>query len=150
MAKDQTSGGSTSSISMKHLRLGWLLLVVFTVAGLILEALHGFKVAWYLDVGNETRHTMLRLGHAHGTFLGLLNVAFAVTIHRAPLLSLPWSRASQLVSVSSVLLPSGFILGGLFPYDGDPGLGILLTPIGALCLIAGAIQTVKNLKGAED
>ena len=54
---------------MKHLRLGWLLLVVFTVAGLILEALHGFKVAWYLDVGNETRHTMLRLGHAHGTFL---------------------------------------------------------------------------------
>ena len=89
MAKDQTTEPSASSISMKHLRLGWLVLTVFALAGLILEALHGFKVAWYLDVGNETRHTMLRLGHAHGTFLGLLNVAFAVTIDREPLMALP-------------------------------------------------------------
>ena len=93
---------------------------------------------------------MLRLGHAHGTFLGLINMAFAITIDRESLAALPWGRASQLVAVASILLPAGFILGGLFPYDGDPGLGILLTPIGAVCLIAGAVKTVANLRVVKD
>jgi len=31
-----------------------------------------------------------------------------------------------------VLLPVGFLLGGVWHYSDDPGLGILLAPIGAM------------------
>ena len=38
--------------------------------------------------------------------------------------------------VESVLLPGGFLLGGLVIHGGDPGIGIYLTPIGAALLLA--------------
>ena len=34
-----------------------------------------------------------------------------------------------------MLLPTGFFLGGIFIYGGDPGLGVLLVPIGGLLLV---------------
>ena len=41
---------------------------------------------------------------------------------------------SPLLIAASVLLPGGFFLGGCFIYESDPGLGIWLVPVGALCL----------------
>ena len=41
---------------------------------------------------------------------------------------------SPLLISASVLLPGGFFLGGCFIYAGDPGLGVWLVPVGALCL----------------
>jgi hypothetical protein len=35
-----------------------------------------------------------------------------------------------------VLLPGGFFLGGIVVYGGDPGLGVLLVPIGAALFLA--------------
>ena len=58
----------------RHVRFGWWTLLVYAALGLALEALHGFKVAAYLDVDNDTRRLMWRLAHTHGTLLGALNV----------------------------------------------------------------------------
>ena len=65
--------------SNRHLRFGWWLLLVSLSLGLVLEALHGFKLGWYLDVTNETRQLMLTLAHAHGTLLALVNIAAGLT-----------------------------------------------------------------------
>ena len=39
----------------RHLRLGWWCLLLFLTLGLLLDALHGFKLGYYLDVSNATR-----------------------------------------------------------------------------------------------
>lgn len=60
-----------------HLRVGWWSLLVFLTLGLALEALHGFKLGWRLDVSNQTRPLTWTLAHAHGTLLATVNIAFA-------------------------------------------------------------------------
>jgi hypothetical protein len=42
-------------------------------------------------------------------------------------------------------MPGGFFLGGLVFYGGDPGLGILLLPVGALLLLLAVSQTALSL-----
>jgi hypothetical protein len=120
----------------RHLRLGWLSLGVFAAFGLVLETLHGFKLAAYVDVSHETRRLMWTLAHAHGVLLGIVHVVFALCLRLVPGLA---SKHLGLVSLSlvsaTVLLPGGFFLGGLMFYGGDPGLGILLVPVGAALLI---------------
>ena len=37
-------------LSRLHLRVGWWALLLFLSAGIALEALHGFKAGFYLDV----------------------------------------------------------------------------------------------------
>ncbi len=118
------------------------MLVIFVTMGLLLEALHGFKIGWYLDVGNEARRLMLRLGHAHGTLLGLLNIAFAVSIPHLQTWRVERAMfASGTLKIASVLIPGGFIAGGFFIYDGDPGLGIFLLPFGAVALWLAVTST---------
>jgi hypothetical protein len=43
--------------------------------------------------------------------------------------------------VANIVLPGGFFLGGVTIYGGDPGLGILLVPVGAFFLLAGVLLT---------
>ena len=122
----------------RHLRFGWWSLLVFLTLGFALELLHGFKVRMYLDVSNETRRLMWTLAHAHGGLLGLVHIVFGLSLRVMPELGtrhLPAISASLLGA--SVFLPGGFFLGGVTVYDGDPGLGILLVPVGAALLIAG-------------
>ena len=47
-----------SGLRNLHLRVGWWSLLVFLTVGIVLETLHGFKVGFYLDVGNDTRRMM--------------------------------------------------------------------------------------------
>jgi hypothetical protein len=128
-----------------HARIGWWCVAVFALLGLVLEGLHGFKSGEYLDVGNETRRHMLTLCHAHGTLLGILNVAFAWSVGRvaAGVGRLTW--ASRCLVAATFGLPVGFGLGGMFAYGADPGLGILLVPPAAVCLIAAAAMTAKAI-----
>jgi len=119
----------------RHLRFGWWSLLVFLTLGIVLEALHGFKIGAYLNVSNSTRRLLWTLAHAHGTALALVHIAFGVTTSYLT----GWAgRARAFASVSliaaSVFLPGGFFLGGLVIYAGDPGMGILLVPLGALFL----------------
>jgi hypothetical protein len=123
-------------LARTHARFGWVALAVFLSLGLVLEALHGFKVAWYLDVGAENRRLLLTLGHAHGTLLGLVNLALAATSGHLSSGS-PARVASWGIRAATVLLPAGFLLGGLWLHGTDPGLGILLVPVGGLALLVG-------------
>ena len=109
---------------------------VFATLGLGLESLHGFKVRAYLDVSNETRRLMWTLAHAHGALLGVVNVLFGLTLRAAPSMAeSQQSFVSKLLVGATLLLPLGFFLGGVSFYAGDPGLGILLLPIGAMLLL---------------
>ena len=120
-----------------HVRCGWLQVLVFMLLGIVLEAMHGFKVGWYLNAGEETRRMLLTLAHAHGVLLGLMNIAFGLTIESLDPARHAVSRlASPLLLAGCVLLPFGFLLGGLVTFGGDPGFGIFLVAPGAVCLVA--------------
>ena len=134
--------------SNRHLRFGWWLLLVSLSLGLVLEALHGFKLRWYLDVTNETRQSMFTLAHAHGALLALVNIAAGLTARNVTGFTLRRSPSLALLG-GSVLLPLGFFLGGLVIYDGDPGLTVLLVPIGGVLLFYGIIRIALDLSRRE-
>jgi len=120
----------------RHLRVGWWALFGFTLLGLLLDTLHGFKIPWYLSVATETRRLMWTLAHAHGTLLGLVNLALAATSRRMESRSPRFEAlASSALVASTILIPAGFVLGGIFLHGGDPGMGSLLVPAGAVLLL---------------
>ena len=151
----------------RHLRIGWWTLLLFLCLGIVLEGMHGFKVAWYLNVGTETRRLMWRLAHAHGAFLGLVHVAFAATLFlwaglatgsgrggkkqsqrqiKLPDEPTAWCQfASRLLTGASIALPGGFLLGGVVIRGGDPGLGVLLLPIGAAMLLVAVLCVARGV-----
>ncbi|MBK7948461.1 MAG: hypothetical protein IPK00_06880 [Deltaproteobacteria bacterium] len=124
----------------KHLAFGWWLVVASIALGTALEALHALKLGVYLDVANETRRLLWTLAHAHGALLGLVHVAFATSLPKLAALS-PGGRtlASRALGAGSLLLPAGFFLGGVFVYEGDPGLGVLLAPVGAALVLVAVV-----------
>jgi hypothetical protein len=129
----------------RHLRFGWSALLVFSLLGASLEALHAFKLGFYLDVGSETRRLLWRLAHAHGIGLGLVNLAFAFTLpHTCEDAAL--ERPSVCLIGASVLLPLGFLLGGAFASAGDPGLPVLLVPLAVPLLVAALYSTGRAVR----
>jgi len=146
MSKSSTrERASTQPSVRRHLRFGWWSLLAFLSLGIALEAMHGFKVGFYLDLANETRRHMWTLAHAHGTLLALVHLAFAVALvhvsHREQVERL----CSPALMAASLLIPGGFFLGGAVVYAGDPGLGILLVPVGAVFLLVSVFGVARNL-----
>jgi len=137
--------------SRRHLRFGWWSLLLFTLLGLGLEGLHGFKVAAYLDASNETRRLMWTLAHAHGTLLGLVHVLFGLTVRVAPEMAISSrSSISRSLIAASVLLPGGFFFGGVTFYGGDPGLSVLLVPVGAVLLMIALFVLGRTVLSGEN
>ena len=130
--------------SDRNLRFGWWSLLLFLSLGGGLEALHGFKIGWYVDVGNDMRRLMFTLAHAHGTAMALVNIAAGLTARHFSEFDL---RSSVSVSLiwAGILFPLGFILGGVVVYGGDPGLGIWLVPIAAILLFYGVISIALSV-----
>ena len=128
------------ALGSRQARFGWIVVAVFVLLGLFLEGLNGFKIGWYVDVVAETRRHMWTLAHAHGTLVGLVNVVYGVALYsgaapaggRAPL-------CARLFSIAAFLLPAGFFLGGVYVHGGDPGVAIVLVPVGALALLVGVV-----------
>ena len=130
----------------RHQLVGWWSLLVFLTLGAVLEMMHGFKVGWYLDVSNETRRLVWRLAHAHGALIGLLHIGFASSAHYLEAGGRRWFRfASPCLIAGGVLLPAGFLLGGFFVHGGDPGLGILLVPVGAALLFVAMLLSACSV-----
>ena len=128
----------------RHLRVGWWSFFLFASFGLFLESLQGFKIRAYLDVSNETRRLMWTLAHAHGALLGLVNVLVALSIRIMPEVGLAHRRlTSSALLAATVLIPGGFFLGGVVFYGGDPGLGVLILPIGAVALLFAALLLAR-------
>lgn len=130
-----------------HLQFGWWSLLIFLSLGIVLESMHGFKIGFYLDVPNETRRMLWTLAHAHGGLLGLIHLGHALTHHLRPG---KWVvQSSPMLSAASVLLPGGFFLGGFGIHGGDPGLGIILVPVGALCLLLAVARVALGTRTAS-
>jgi hypothetical protein len=135
---DAAASEEARALAGRTLRSGWRTLLVFVLLGFALEALHGFKVGWYLDLDNETRRMLWRLAHAHGALLSVLTIAYALGVAAFP--GTPPARVrlvAKLLLTATIALPGGFFLGGLVVHGGDPGLGIVLAPLGAVALVAG-------------
>ena len=131
------SNSNQAAISKRHLVMGWWCLAIFMSLGIVLECLHALEVMQYLT--NETRQMMWRLAHAHGTLLGLLNIAFAVSVDRFDLQT--QKIESRLLIVGTVLLPGGFFAGGVTTYASDPGPGVWIVPLGAVAALAAVVIT---------
>ncbi len=138
-------------LARRHHCIGWTCLLLFLSLGAFLEALHGFKVGFYLDPAQKLRRELWTLAHAHGTLLALIQIGFAAGLGQFG----RWTPgrlklASFFLLDATLLIPLGFFLGGLFPSEVDPWLGVLLVPPGALLLfIAVALIIVAGLKTPE-
>ncbi len=130
-------------IVSRHLRAGYAGLAVYLLLGIFLEALHAFKAGFYLDVGNETRRLLFRLAHTHGTLLAIINIVYGLTVRAAA--KAESVLASSCLLVALLLLPGGFFLGGMWIHGGDPGLGVMLVPPGALALLIGIVIVARRL-----
>ncbi|MBS2019042.1 MAG: hypothetical protein JST00_39610 [Deltaproteobacteria bacterium] len=133
----------TTRLVSRHLRAGWWGLLVFLLLGAVLEGLHAVKQPEVLDAGRETTRLLLRLAHAHGTLLSVINVLFALTTRARP--SVASGGVSAALLASTVLLPLGFLLGGVTARGGDPGLPVILVPAGAIALAAGVGLVARRL-----
>jgi hypothetical protein len=123
------------------LRTGYWLLAVSIPLGVTLEALHGFKVRVFVE--SEMRRELFRLAHAHGTLLGILCLVFAALAEQ----NVPEANRAGVarpLSWGAVLMPLGFFLGGVLNSEGDPSLGIVLTPAGAVLLVVALVRAARG------
>ena len=67
---------------------------------------------------------MWRLAHAHCALLGVVNILYALTYHHKPLELTQGKAVSTALIMATILLPGGFLLGGIMPMDGDPGIAM--------------------------
>lgn len=139
--------GREEGLGLLHRRFGWTALLAWMTVGLVLEMFHGFKLGSYLL--DEVRREMWTLAHFHGALLAVVNLAYVRWAEAPNLGDATRRRASRALIAGSVLMPLGFLLGGFFHYEGDPGLGIFLAPIGALALLyTVAVQTRAAWSGS--
>jgi hypothetical protein len=140
------STAEANALASRLTRFGLWSLVAYTIIGVGLEGLHAFKLQVYLSASNETRRLMWTLGHAHGTLLGLIDLAIAGLLRSHALSSRHGSAVWWLLVGATITLPLGFFLGGIDFYSGDPGVGAALVPIGALALIGGLVVAAADLR----
>ena len=123
----------------RHLRLSIALVAVFTATGLWLEAMYGLRSEGWMQ--DELRREFVRLGHAHGGLLGILNIAVAWALGALSTPE-PWAQRIRLAMlVGAAMVPVGFIGGGLWHGPTDPGPLVLLAPAGAMLLVASLVAT---------
>ncbi|HYV48399.1 MAG TPA: hypothetical protein VFA20_26245 [Myxococcaceae bacterium] len=129
-AQGQAATAATAPAAEVHVRAGWTLLALGLAFGVTLEALEAFRVSWV--VADAWRNRLWSLAHFHADAMGLLNLVYR-----------PYARGaaeSRALAAGSALIPVGFVLGGLAHSEGDPGLGILLVPVGATLVISVAVR----------
>lgn len=130
--KPQTATQANQLVYL-HRVYGWSALFISLTFGFALEGLLGFKtVSLLLD---PIRREFWSLAHFHGALLALLNLVYVHWAEHETLNPAQRRLASRTLIIGSLLLPLGFFLGGLIHYEGDPGVGIFLVPIGAILIL---------------
>ncbi len=120
-----------------HLRASLWSLAGFLAMGMWLEAMLGLRVSSVVD--DALRREFLRLGHAHGGLLALVNVGLGWALER---LGTPsgWAARVRVAAWSGALIVGlGFVGGGVWHGPTDPGPLVLLVPAGALMLVASLV-----------
>lgn len=132
--------------SLRHLKIGWWMLVTFVSLGMLLEVMHGFKVDLYLSVERSGTRTVWTLAHAVGAILGLVHIAYA-----ASLFMLPDGKASGVpltsgcLNCASILLPAALITAGLVPSENTVPLGYLLAVPGLFFLLLSLLMMARRM-----
>jgi hypothetical protein len=114
--------------------MGWTSLLVWLAFGLVLEGLLGYKVVSYLERDSLVRE-LWKLAHFHGAVLAVVNLVYGQSLDPSAAVVPLGRAASRAMVAGGVLLPLGFLLGGLWHFEGDPGIGIVLVPVGALLVL---------------
>jgi hypothetical protein len=137
-----TKPAAFASPADRLLRQGWASIAVWMSVGLLLEGLIGYKIPAYLS--DPQRRELFRLGHTHGTLLGILLVVAALVLQRGA--EIP-KAARAALRIGAVLMPAGFFVAGIWHTESDPGLAIWLVPPGALLIIYAAVAfTLAHFK----
>jgi hypothetical protein len=111
----------------------WLSIAIWMSFGLLLESLIGFRVPAYLN--DPIRRELFRLAHTHGALLNIVLLLAAICIERGMVTG---SKAAVwALRTGAVLMPVGFLLGGIWHFEGEPGLGVWLVPLGGILVIFG-------------
>lgn len=138
-----------AELAARHLKTGWLGLAVFLSVGLLLEALHGFKVGIYTQPMHHWRRELWTLAHAHGALISVVNIAFALALSTGHLVRGPVRVMASLFNIALILMPLGFWLGGLGHSETDPGVGVLMVPVGGVALVAAVLLVGLNLRSHD-
>lgn len=121
----------------------WFGLLFWMSMGLLFEGLIGFRTPAYLQ--DPLRRELFRLAHAHGTILCILLLVANLYLVRG--LIAPPKAAVISLQIGTILMPFGFLLGGLWHYESDPNFLIILSPLGGLLIIFGvAAAAFSSLK----
>lgn len=123
------------------IRQGWISLALWIAFGILIEGFSAFRSPAYLD--DAVRREMFRLAHAHGTLLNLVLLGAAICNHLNLIRLGPMTSLGLRSAV--LLLPAGFLFGGLWHFKDEPGLAIVLVPVGAVLLLATAIYISLTL-----
>ena len=117
-------------------RQGWISLALWIAVGILIEGLIGFRTPALLD--DPVRRELFRLAHAHGTVLNLVLIVAAICA-RLELIAIG-RGASICLRLAALFLPLGFLLSGIWHFKADPGIAIVLVPIGAVLLLGTAVH----------
>jgi hypothetical protein len=114
----------------------WLSIAVWMSFGLLLESLIGYRVPAYLN--DDLRRELFRLAHTHGALLNIVLLGAALCLDRG--LVSASKAALWALRLGAVLMPAGFLLGGIWHTEGEPGIGVGLAPLGGLLVIFGVVN----------
>ncbi|ODU09821.1 MAG: hypothetical protein ABS84_06965 [Rubrivivax sp. SCN 71-131] len=118
---------------------GFLFIALFMAVGFVLGYMHDLAPAreqWIAQYATGT-HFELRLGHAHGALLGLINVAVGLTLLKLPVPA-PRARWISWLALAGLLMPVGIVLHLL------AGVPPLLVLVGGTAIIVATLWLARE------
>jgi hypothetical protein len=116
-------------------RYGFGLLFVSACLGFALELAHALKLSPYLDV--PLRRELLIWAHAHGVGLALVLLAYGAS-GAASVTNVKW------LALGALGMVSGFALASVDLHESDPGIAIVLVPVGALLVLRALFVAART------
>lgn len=143
--KEPSNLNQTNKNYVGMLRQGFITLACWMTFGLFLEGLLGYKIPAYLN--DNIRRELFRLAHTHGALLSIVLIVITICLKLDLFESKNYSQFS--LRIGTILMPSGFLLGGIWHYESDPGIAIWLVPIGGIMVIFGIVSSFFSIKDSK-
>lgn len=145
IAEPEIASGHDELMIARLARQGWIGIAVWMSFGLLLEGLIGFRIPEYLN--DPVRRELFRLAHAHGTLLSLLLLAACLSARSG--IVQPARPGLLALMAGAVVMPTGFLLGGIVTYESDPNLLVFLAPVGGVLVIFGIVTLGLSIRSAR-
>lgn len=114
----------------------WASIAAWMSFGLLLEGLIGYRIPGY--VNDEMRRELFRLAHSHGALLNIILLLVVICV-RMQIVTAS-KIALWALRIGVIMMPVGFMLGGIWHTESEPGIGIFLAPLGGIMVIFGVIS----------